>query len=505
MLEQIGSVLADAEEKQMTDQPGIKPWLEELEDLAYDLDDVLDEFATEALRRKVIEEARASTSKALALVPTCCMSFKPSTIVSGFRMRSQIDEITARLQALFDRRAGLGLQNVVVGPSAKTSQRPQTSSLILEPRLYDDVWNEKHGDWISLKSPFNDGALGRKIIATTCNRDVASMMLNSLEQLAVSRCPSLMYLCSSRTGLPCNLRKMHVWGCAKLESVLAEEGMKINCTSLESFTIYECESLKSLPDVTQNNFDGGCLKNLNNLSVSFCDNVESIPQGWFTATNLRELQVDRCEKLEGLAHHAYNNLTSLQSLTISSWDAATELISHFTNLTYLELHNVDMGGNKPPSEWGLHRLSSLRELKLVDYGWASFPPVEEEEEDGMMLWLPPSLIDLTIRNFPNLEKLSCKEFPSLELLCILDCPKLMTITKLGLPHSLVRLFIRGCPLLSELLIDRLPPSLLQLWILHCPLLSERCSKKKKGQYWPLISHIPEVEIDNRNVFLDPSS
>ncbi|KAF7140593.1 hypothetical protein RHSIM_Rhsim06G0126800 [Rhododendron simsii] len=58
-----------------------------------------------------------------------------------------------------------------------------------------------------------------------------------------------------------------------------------------------------------------------------------------------ELQVDRCEKLEGLAHHAYNNLTSLQSLTISSWDAATELISHFTNLTYLELHNVDMGAH----------------------------------------------------------------------------------------------------------------------------------------------------------------
>lgn len=63
MLEQIGAVLADAEEKQMTDQLGIKSWLEDLEDLAYDLDDVLDEFATEALRRKVMEEPRASTSK----------------------------------------------------------------------------------------------------------------------------------------------------------------------------------------------------------------------------------------------------------------------------------------------------------------------------------------------------------------------------------------------------------------------------------------------------------
>ncbi|KAG5539258.1 hypothetical protein RHGRI_019721 [Rhododendron griersonianum] len=332
------------------------------------------------------------------------------------------------------------------------------------------------------------------------------MMLNSLEELWVGNCPSLTYLSSSRTGLPRNLKKMYIRGCAKLETVLAEEGMKINCTSLESFEIHQCESLKSLPDVTQNNVDGGCLKNLSDLSVWCCENVESIPQGWFTATtNLRKLRVFGCEKLKGLPHNAYNNLTSLQSLRISSWDAATELISHFTNLTSLDLYNVDEGGNKPPSEWGLHRLSSLRQLFLRGYGWASFPPVEEEEEDGMMLWLPPSLIKLTILEFPNLEKLSCKEFPSLEHLIILNCPKLTTITKLGLPPSLVSLGIEGCPLLSELLIDRLPPSLVSLWIYGCPLLSERCSKKKKGQYWPLISHIPQVKIDCRNVFLEPSS
>ncbi|KAG5539281.1 hypothetical protein RHGRI_019743 [Rhododendron griersonianum] len=63
MLEQIEAVLADAEHKQMTNQEGIRLWLEDLEDLAYDLDDVLDEFATEALRRKVTEESRASNSK----------------------------------------------------------------------------------------------------------------------------------------------------------------------------------------------------------------------------------------------------------------------------------------------------------------------------------------------------------------------------------------------------------------------------------------------------------
>ena len=48
MLEEIEAVLADAEEKQITER-GIQMWLEDLEDFAYDLDDVLDEIATEAL------------------------------------------------------------------------------------------------------------------------------------------------------------------------------------------------------------------------------------------------------------------------------------------------------------------------------------------------------------------------------------------------------------------------------------------------------------------------
>ncbi|GFZ02577.1 SNF2 domain-containing protein [Actinidia rufa] len=46
MLEEITAVLADAEEKQTKES--IQKWLEDLEDLAYDLDDVLDEIATEA-------------------------------------------------------------------------------------------------------------------------------------------------------------------------------------------------------------------------------------------------------------------------------------------------------------------------------------------------------------------------------------------------------------------------------------------------------------------------
>ncbi|EOY20386.1 Disease resistance protein RPS2, partial [Theobroma cacao] len=52
MLRDIRAVLDDAEGKQMKDQY-VKNWLADLQDLAYDVDDILDEFATEALGRKL--------------------------------------------------------------------------------------------------------------------------------------------------------------------------------------------------------------------------------------------------------------------------------------------------------------------------------------------------------------------------------------------------------------------------------------------------------------------
>ena len=51
-LEMIQDVLGDAERRQVNDQ-SVRRWLQRLKDVAYDADDVLDEFAYEILRRKV--------------------------------------------------------------------------------------------------------------------------------------------------------------------------------------------------------------------------------------------------------------------------------------------------------------------------------------------------------------------------------------------------------------------------------------------------------------------
>ncbi|KAK2653431.1 hypothetical protein Ddye_013287 [Dipteronia dyeriana] len=77
MLKMMQAVLGDAKEKQLTDR-AVKMWLDDLRDLAYDMENILYEFATEALARKLkMEELddhhQANTSKKVRrlLLPAC--------------------------------------------------------------------------------------------------------------------------------------------------------------------------------------------------------------------------------------------------------------------------------------------------------------------------------------------------------------------------------------------------------------------------------------------------
>ncbi|KAJ0681059.1 hypothetical protein HanPI659440_Chr16g0631471 [Helianthus annuus] len=63
----IQSLLNHASQKETTDE-AVKQWLNDFQHLAYDVDDVLDDLATEDMRRKLNQESGAMTSKASANV-----------------------------------------------------------------------------------------------------------------------------------------------------------------------------------------------------------------------------------------------------------------------------------------------------------------------------------------------------------------------------------------------------------------------------------------------------
>ncbi|RVW63170.1 hypothetical protein CK203_055631 [Vitis vinifera] len=72
----------------------VKIWLDDLRDLAYDVEDILDDLATQALGQQLMAETQPSTSK--SLIPSCCTSSTPSVIKFNVEMRSKIENITAR-------------------------------------------------------------------------------------------------------------------------------------------------------------------------------------------------------------------------------------------------------------------------------------------------------------------------------------------------------------------------------------------------------------------------
>ncbi|XP_023762376.1 putative disease resistance RPP13-like protein 1 [Lactuca sativa] len=120
------AVLADANQKHITER-AVQLWLNDLQDLAYDIDDIVDDLATEALRRSLNQEA-------LAIIPSCCTTFTPGNIMYGPKMRSELDEITAKLRDLVDRKNDLGL-NVSVERSNITERRLEQTSLVDESKI----------------------------------------------------------------------------------------------------------------------------------------------------------------------------------------------------------------------------------------------------------------------------------------------------------------------------------------------------------------------------------
>lgn len=78
--------LCDAEEKQLKSR-AVKLWLDDLKDLAYDVEDILDKFDSEMLRCKVNEPNQTGASKVRGLFPK---------VKLHFNMKQEIEDITDR-------------------------------------------------------------------------------------------------------------------------------------------------------------------------------------------------------------------------------------------------------------------------------------------------------------------------------------------------------------------------------------------------------------------------
>ncbi|XP_059638951.1 putative disease resistance RPP13-like protein 1 [Cornus florida] len=137
MVPAIRAVLANAEDKQLENDAAVKLWMDDLTDLAYDLDDLLDDFATQTLGRELIKpQSHASTSTTSKV-----RQLNPVKLYYNMRskkdMRSKVKDITKRFEDIKIRKNFLNLKENAEGIGSKTIREGrETSSLVYKSEVY---------------------------------------------------------------------------------------------------------------------------------------------------------------------------------------------------------------------------------------------------------------------------------------------------------------------------------------------------------------------------------
>lgn len=345
--------------------------------------------------------------------------------------------------------------------------------------------------------------VGREEGLLPCNLEVLSIQkcghlnklpdglhsLTSLRFLRICSCPKLVSF--PATGLPNFLRHFKIMDCNSLvslpEGIICHGDGANEMSHLKKLAIEGCSSRMSFPM-------GKFPDSLRTLTICFCTNqllelqhdkflhltyleikdcheLEFFPEGGLPIPTLIYFTISRCENLKCLPRQM-QNLVSLQYLEISDCGGMLSFPGGGfpPNLTTLRIRDCK-NLRQPMSEWGLHKLNFLKRLSIK--GTSPSTDVVSFPDDGLLL--PTSLTLLWIDGLQNLKCISrgLQSLTSLESLWIWNCPKLHSLPKEGLSATL------GF-----------------LEILSCPRLKQRCLNRK-GDYWPVISHIPCVTIDSK--------
>ncbi|KAJ8646482.1 hypothetical protein MRB53_008230 [Persea americana] len=169
----IEAVLEDAEEQQVEDK-AVKHWLGEIEDAAYDADDILDEFMTEVLQKKIESEDHHHMMNKVR-------NFLSLPLVFHIKMGHKIKVIRERLDAIASERSKFHLQVIREGRrGSETSKRLQSDSCVDESETFgreddktkvvDLLINPCNGD-VSAIPLVGMGGLGKTTLAQLAYND----------------------------------------------------------------------------------------------------------------------------------------------------------------------------------------------------------------------------------------------------------------------------------------------------------------------------------------------
>ncbi|OMO58002.1 hypothetical protein COLO4_34932 [Corchorus olitorius] len=456
----IQAVLRDAENKQyMKDGETVKVWFDELKHMAYDVEDVLDEWNTGILKSQ-IERDQAQTPSTSSSLST--KVHNTQNLFGGIALR--IKELNKRLEATrvkdyFPLAVDI---NSITYP--KLDQRPKTTSLVDESVVCGRD-NDKRDLIDRLLLSDNNGH--RQL--ESCNENVRHLnlidhipIIDGIKGVDKLRSFLLRVSSSSDSFSLANLGKLiHLRGELTIRGLryLAEasEAQLSTMAGLRSLTLWFNATLfhKEVKEHKRKEEDALILQalhpppHLHSLCIRFCQSP-AYPNWMTSLTLLRSMELYGCFNWESLP--PLGKLPLLESLTVKFLNNVKKVGEEFLG--------IETSSTSSVNHIDFVFFPNLKVLEFLSlHGWE-----EWEYEYEKQLILRSTGDDSSSNTFPVI-------MPKLQRLSVMHCPKLK-----ALPHHLLR-----------------SRALQELTIIGSHILYERYDKEK-GHDWPSISHFSQIEI-----------
>ncbi|KAM7478164.1 hypothetical protein LguiA_026377 [Lonicera macranthoides] len=529
----IKAVLLDAAEQKKKNRQ-VEDWLEKLQDVFYDVGDLLDDIVTEDLRRKVV--IKGSKRKAVKNF------FSSSNSVAlRITMSRKLKNIRSRLEDIDADRKKFELVERAPDSLVAYPLREQTHSFIRASDWMahgfiqssngswqlEDIGNQYFHELLS-RSFFQYESISfdstlitvkmhdlvHDLALSVAGKDVSRVNYDTRNIFEGTRHLLFSAVRSERKEFPNFLLKLNKVRSFYFEFEVGPISKTFVDTLIKTFSCLRILDLigsmfEELPDFV------GSLKHLKYLDLESNRNIKALPNTICNLVNLQTLYLNDCVMLQDLPRD-FGNLPSLRTLCLTSKMTCFPKKEHADGLKSLRYLSIESCDHLESLLGGMKNFTALRYLNIYKCPNLTSLPAESikyltsleilsicqckkldllAEEDTMME-LPRGLYSLELEDIPKLKELPRgfeNAATTIKYITIRDCPSFEILPEwLQNCASLTKLQLVNCVLLKSVPLGMHQlTAIRELHIQNCSKnLIEKC-KWETGKYWPCISQTPE--------------